>query len=107
MERLSSSFVVAPSYRPPMVFVAIFRTSTFSSPWPQRATARTILLTSTGSREPLRLRTCIVVAFASSLVPLAVFAGELVAVFINTTKKKKQTQTQNHNTTHTQKRAGQ
>src|SRR5256885_8827074 len=74
MERLSSSLVVAPSYRPPIVLVATLRTSTLARPCPQRWTARTILFTSTGSREPLRLRTCIVRAAVSSSFVLVVCA---------------------------------
>src|SRR5690349_14344699 len=46
-----------------MVFTATRMTSTFGRPAAQRPTARTILLTSTDSSEPLRLRT---------LIPLAV-----------------------------------
>jgi hypothetical protein len=57
----SSSFVVAPSYKPPMVLVATRSASTCPRPAQQRPTARTILLTSTGSSAPLRLRTRMVV----------------------------------------------
>jgi len=51
--------VVAPSYRPLMVFVATRNGSTSDRSVAHRSTARTILLTSTSSRSPLRLRTCI------------------------------------------------
>src|ERR1700685_539977 len=59
MESRSSSLVVAPLNKPPMVLLATRIGSTLSSPAQQRSTARTILLTSAFSREPLRLRTCI------------------------------------------------
>src|SRR5262245_48167373 len=59
MESRSSSLVVAPLYRPPMVLLATRIALTESSPAQQRSTARTILLTSAGSSAPLRLRTCI------------------------------------------------
>ena len=55
----SSSRVVAPSYRPPMVRLATRMGSTWVRPAQQGCTARTILLTSTASEEPLGLPTCI------------------------------------------------
>ena len=61
MESSSSSSVVAPSHRPEMVRVATRIGSTPPRPSAHRSTARTILLTSTGSRSPLRLRTLMVV----------------------------------------------
>ena len=57
MANSSSSTVVAPSQRPLMVRVATRMQSTPSSPALQRSTRRTILVTSTGSRLPSRLRT--------------------------------------------------
>src|SRR3954471_23202774 len=56
----SSSSVVAPSYRPLIVFVATRNGSTVDKPVAQRSTARTILSTWTSSNAPLRLRTRIV-----------------------------------------------
>src|ERR1700733_6433075 len=53
----SSSRGVAPSYSPAMVLSATRIGSTSCRPSQQRVTARTILLTSTGSRLPLRLVT--------------------------------------------------
>src|SRR5579883_2120085 len=86
MERLSSSLVVAPSYRPPMVLVATLSTSTLGRSWPQRATARTILLTSTGSSAPLRLRTCIVVVGVAGL-PALVTSREVVGVMVSSANR--------------------
>src|SRR6185312_12307162 len=57
MESWSSSCVVAPSYRPPMVLSATRSGSTACRPSALRVTARTILLTSTVSWPPLRLVT--------------------------------------------------
>src|ERR1700761_1590046 len=62
----SSSRVDAPSKRPPIVLLATRIASTCGSPAQQRSTARTILFTSTGSRVPLRLRTCICGAASAS-----------------------------------------
>src|SRR5215469_9256500 len=59
IESRSSSLVVAPLYRPPIVLLATRMASTDCSPLQQRSTARTILLTSAGSRFPFRFRTCI------------------------------------------------
>src|SRR5258708_19062943 len=59
IESLSSSFVVGQSYKPLMVFVAIRKESTDWRPSQQRVIALTILLISTGSSAPFRLRTCI------------------------------------------------
>ncbi len=59
IESRSSSTVVAPSNRPLIVLVATLNGSTSSRSRAQRSTARTILFTSTSSRSPLRLRTCI------------------------------------------------
>src|SRR5215472_6356938 len=59
MESRSSSFVVAPLYKPPIVLLATRMASTDCSPAQQRLTARTILFTSAGSRFPFRFRTCI------------------------------------------------
>ena len=58
----SRSIVVAPSWRPLIVRVATRIRSTRSRPRAARPTARTILLTSTGSSVPSRLRTRIVLA---------------------------------------------
>src|SRR5687768_10493314 len=66
IESLSSSFVVAPSYNPLIVFVAIRITSTLGRFGVQREMARTILLISTGSCAPFRLRTRIVVWVVTS-----------------------------------------
>src|SRR5690606_36118677 len=63
------SLVVAPSYRPLIVLVATRNASTSSRPTQQRLTARTILLTSTGSRCPLRLVTRMVVRGSSLSSP--------------------------------------
>ena len=52
--------MVAPSYSPLMVRVATRIGSTSSRSVATRWTARTILLTSTSSESPLRLRTCMV-----------------------------------------------
>src|SRR5580704_5674379 len=49
-----------------MVLVATRSESTSGSPTQQRPTARTILLTSTGSKAPLRLRTRMLVCGADS-----------------------------------------
>src|SRR5882757_6695201 len=53
----SNSRVVAPSYSPAMVLSAIRMGSTSGMSSQQRATARTILFRSTGSRRPDRLVT--------------------------------------------------
>src|SRR5688572_12107513 len=72
IESLSSSRVVAPSYKPLIVFVAIRITSTFGRFGVQREIARTILFMSTGSCDPFRLRTRIVVWVVSSVRRAAV-----------------------------------
>ena len=61
IDNSSSSLVVAPSASADIVRVATRIGSTPISPSAQRATAFTILLTSTSSRSPFRLRTRIVV----------------------------------------------
>jgi hypothetical protein len=66
MDSWSSSVVVAPSYRPLIVLVATRIGSTSARSPAQRSTARTILLTSTGSVSPLRLRTVMTVMALSS-----------------------------------------
>jgi hypothetical protein len=57
IESWSSSRVVAPSYKPLIVRVATRIGSTSFKPALQRCTARTILLTSTGSKVPARFFT--------------------------------------------------
>ena len=60
IESSSSSRVVAPSYKPAMVFKATRIGSTSAMPSQHRVTARTILFTSMGSCAPDRLVTCMV-----------------------------------------------
>ena len=62
MDSSSSSWVVAPLYRPEMVRVATRIGSTACRPSQQRCTARTILFRSTSSVVPLRLVTLMAVA---------------------------------------------
>jgi hypothetical protein len=57
MDSSSSSRVVAPSYKPAMVFRAIRMGSTSGMPSQQRVIARTILFKSMGSCRPERLVT--------------------------------------------------
>src|SRR3984957_12725542 len=59
IDNSSSSRVVAPSYRPAMVFKATRIGSTSAMPSQQRVTARTILFTSMGSCAPERFVTLI------------------------------------------------
>src|SRR5690606_19488140 len=71
----SSSAVVAPSYRPEMVRVATRIGSTACRPSAARVTARTILLRSTASLEPLRLVTRMPVAVGGGVRSKAGAAG--------------------------------